>query len=703
MRLLRYNNFTKETSLNENIDQAKKILRDTYKMNKAVLSVEPKFEVDPSGLFLFNSEGDPFNFNELPEDVRNAAKSKLREIKVTPDENSKVERGEIMKVVRDIVGDKLGYASLFTYLLLVERIPVDDLKDILSKLVEYRDLLAAKNPSDNKPLLRRPISNYIDTNIPNNGEQLVDDLENINLYKSTKKVYNELTPILKKDYDDSPPVIKKQVDDLALAFAKIGMKDGKVDKNTQERLWKLFFGEMKTLSEDTEIRGKQYKRGDKIYSGQMVRFKNIRDFIKSAQNYIKNIDNTETVKFYEAIEKCNEKYGSYGVQVCFDEANILILEVRSFQANQMMNSHTRHCIKDNLSSWDSYVGGENKFTKQYYIYNFNLPSYDTKSVIGITIETQKRIGACHLKDDAGYSNQFKSLLNQWEKEYGVQDLWQYFEPMDPKEVEAKRKRVVANREVVKKEISLERVRELIEQDGADVNAGKGAALDNAVSEGNLEKVKFLLEYGASPNLKSASESTINKIADFSNDADPEKSAISYEMLKLMIKHGAELTSMAFKAVLGNFEAVKFCLDNGMDPNLAEGMPSRLAVRRNLTDMLNLLLDSGADVVGHSSVGWAYEDGFDDILNILFKRLGKITQYEKSLKWIATSWKIDNKKKLEILQKMQNDIDEGRAEASDSGYRILDDSGRRVRATYDETVKKYGNLMNYFIDSYNLKK
>ena len=293
MRLLRYTNFTKDSQINENIDQAKKIIRDTYKMNKAVLSVEPKFEVDPSGLFIFNSEGDPFNFNELPEDVRNAAKAKLREIKVTPDENSKVERGEIMKVVRDIVGDKLGYASLFTYLLLVERIPVDDLKDILSKLVEYKDLLNAKNPSDNKPLLRRPISNYIDPNINNNAEQLVDDLENINLYRANRKIYNELTPVLKRDYDQQPPVIKKQVDDLALAFTKLGLEEGKIDKNKQERLWKLFFGEMKTLAEDTEVRGRQYKRGDKIYSGQMVRFKNIREFIKSAQNYIKNIDNNK--------------------------------------------------------------------------------------------------------------------------------------------------------------------------------------------------------------------------------------------------------------------------------------------------------------------------------------------------------------------------------------------------------------------------
>jgi ABC-type multidrug transport system fused ATPase/permease subunit len=232
------------------------------------------------------------------------------------------------------------------------------------------------------------------------------------------------------------------------------MRDGKVDKNTQERLWKLFFGEIKVLPEDTEIRGRMYKKGDKIYSGQMVRFKNIREFIKSAQNYIKNIDNTETVKFYEAIEKCNDKYGNYGAQVCFDEGNILILEIKSFQANQALNSHTRHCIKDSLSQWDYYVGGEGKTSKQYYIYNFNLPSYDTKSVIGITIDPGQRIAACHLKDDAGFSGQFKELLKNWEKEYGVENLWSYFKPLTDKEIEEKRRRIVANREIVKKGLTI---------------------------------------------------------------------------------------------------------------------------------------------------------------------------------------------------------------------------------------------------------
>lgn len=710
MKLLKYSNFSNEFRIDENLDQAKKLLRDTYKMNKAVLAVDPKLEVDPSGLFIFNSEGDSFNFNELPEETKNAAKQKFREIKVTPQENSNVERSNIIKAVRDIIGDKLGYAYLFAYLLLVERTPSDNLKDILAKLAEYRDLLTVKNPVDDKPLLRRPISNYIDTNVPNNGEQLVDDLENINLYRANRKIYNELTPVLKRDYEQQPPVIKKQVDDLALAFTKLGMQDGKINKDTQERLWKLFFGEMKTLAEDTEIRGKQYKRGDKIYSGQMVRFKNIREFIKSAQNYIKNIDNTETVKFYEAIEKCNEKYGSYGVQVCFDENNILILEVKSFQSNQMLNSHTRHCIKDSLHHWDSYVGGEGVYNKQYYIYNFNLPSYDTKSVIGITIEPRQKIRACHLKDDSGYSSQFQSLLKQWEKEYVVSDLWSYFQPLSDKEVEEKRRRVVANREVVRKGLTIEQVKKFLIEDGADVNAGKGQALDNAVAEGDIEKVKFLLDFGASPNLRTKQESTVNKIADLvkGDEADPELAKKAFEILKYLLRAGAELTPTVFKGLIGDYEAVKFCLDNGLDPNFESNLAIRQSIKRGLTEVVKLLFERGGQVTGRGlEIAFAYESpidqqGREDLVNLLLKKGYYKNRFERSMVWIGHTPKLKPEQRVEVLKKMQKLVDDGIVTPSQMGYRISgyskskDEMVNKREGTYEEMLDVYGSLYNWII-------
>lgn len=697
MKLLKYSNFSKDLKVNENLDQAKKLLRDTYKMNKAVLLADPKLEVDPSGLFIFNKEGDPFNFNELPDATKDAARQKFREIKVTPDETSKVERGEIMTEIRKFIGDKLGYAYLFTYLLLVERVPVDDLKNILAKLIEYKDLLNVKNPVDDKPLLRRPISNYIDPNIPNNSEQLIDDLENINLYKITRKVIAELTPVLKKDYEEQPPVIKKQIEDLSMAFAKLGMRDGKVDKNTQERLWKLFFGEIKVLPEDTEIRGRMYKKGDKIYSGQMVRFKNIREFIKSAQNYIKNIDNTETVKFYESIEKCNDKYGNYGAQVCFDEANILILEIKSFQANQALNSHTRHCIKDNLSQWDYYVGGEGKTTKQYYIYNFNLPSYDTKSVIGITIDAGQRISACHLKDDANFSGQFKDLLKKWEKEYDVENLWSYFKPLSDKEIEEKRRRIIANREIVKKGLTIDQIKKYLVEDGADVNSGKGQALDNAVAEGNVEKVKYLIDFGASPNLRPKQEASINKIRDIAKEPDPESSKKAFEILKILLNAGGELTTSVFKGIVGDESAVNFCLENGLDPNFEDHMAIRITCKQGLLGVFRLLHKAGAKLDGSTCYAWSLDSKNKQLVDyIVDNKL--VPNVYANMKWISTSPRHDAKGIIQHLKQTQKYIDEGKLTPEKDGYVIKVNGEQRRGQSYSEVVKNYGNLYNLMIST-----
>jgi hypothetical protein len=697
MKLLGYSQFTKDFRINENLDGAKKVLRDTYQTFKSVKSVTNDYDIDPSGLFLFNKEGDNLRFEDLPEDIQNAAKSKFRENALTPEEKQKAERSNILKAVRDILGDKnLGWAYMFTYLMLIEKTPIDELESIFAKLQEYRDLLNAKNPSDNKPLLRRPIANYIDPSVPNNAENIVDDLENISLYKAVKKVYNEFTPKLKTDYASQPPVIKKQVDDIALAFSQLGIEGGKINLETQEKLWKLFFGELKVLNVDMMIRGKSYKAGDKIYTGQMFRYETVRDFIRSAQNYLKNIGNNETVKFYEQIEKCNEKYGDYGVKVMFDESNILILEIMSFQSNQMMNGHTRHCIKDSLNQWNYYVGGEDKNTRQYYIYNFNLPSYDTKSVIGITIGPDQRVTACHLKDDGSFGSNIKRQLKDWESEYGItEDLFSKLEPMSRELIEMKRRRVLANREIVKKGKTLSELKKLLTEDGADVNSGEGAALHYSVQEGDIEKVKYLLEFGASPNLRKKNEATVNRIEEI------EDSTLAFDILKLLISYGAELSRTVFKTLIGDINAVKFCLDNGLDPNFQNGIGIRLALKKGLYNVVTSLYEAGAKIDESGSglnLAWAYESGSKECVDWVLKNNLTPDILVQSMGWLGHSTFLPAKRRLEILKELQEMIDRGEIKPKSTGYRLFNKDGRLVKrdGTYKDMVDLYGSLYDYVV-------
>jgi hypothetical protein len=251
----------------------------------------------------------------------------------------------------------------------------------------------------------------------------------------------------------------------------------------------------------------------------------------------------------------------------YDDGGLLIMEVKSFAACKDLFSNTSWCIAQYLGQWNSYVGGDDVYTKQYSIINFNLPPSNNESIIGITIAPKQQVRACHLKNDAGASGTFQGIFNKFEKELGLEKgfIWSGLEPMTDAEISEKKRRIVANREVIKKGLSLEDLKKYIVEDGADVNAGNGAALDNAVADDNIEKVEFLLDYGASANLRSRQEATVNKVK-------------SFDILKLLISKGADITPQVFKSLVEDEDAVKFCLDNGLDPNFEDNMPLRIAVK-----------------------------------------------------------------------------------------------------------------------------
>jgi hypothetical protein len=180
--LVRYSEFSKDLKLNENIAGAKKVLKDTYILNKALIDLDLGYKTDASGMFIMDKVDAPVDFKDLPEDTKAEAKKKVREIKVSEEEQRKIDRHPKFQEIREFLGDKLGWAQLFTYLHFKEKVEVNELKSIFKDLLEYHDLLGK---------LRRPISNYIDVNISNNTEQLIDDLEDIKRYRKLKKFIDE--------------------------------------------------------------------------------------------------------------------------------------------------------------------------------------------------------------------------------------------------------------------------------------------------------------------------------------------------------------------------------------------------------------------------------------------------------------------------------------------------------------------------------
>jgi ankyrin repeat protein len=661
--LFRYSEFNSNLKINENVAGAKKILKDTFVLNKAVkeLSTDRGTKTDPSGMFLLDKDGVSINFNDLPEEIKGEARKKVREIKLSEDELRQVERHPKFQEIRDLLGDKLGWAQMFTYLYFKERTDISELKGIFDDLITYGDLL-------NK--LRRPISNYIDANITNNTEQLIDDIEDIKRYRKLKKFIDEFNSDLKRDYANSPKFFKDKLMDIAGAFDELGKDNdtNRIDFEKQRTIQKRFF--------------------DKI-----GRYKTIRELTAGAELFLKSESNADVVKFYEAIDKCNKKYGDYGVKVMYDDGGLLIMEVKSFAACKDLFSNTSWCIAQYLGQWNSYVGGDDVYTKQYSIINFNLAPSNNESIIGITIAPKQAVKACHLKNDAGASGTFQGIFNKFEKELGLEKgfIWSGLEPMTDAEISEKKRRIVANREVIKKGLSLEDLKKYIVEDGADVNAGNGAALDNAVADDNIEKVEFLLDYGASANLRSRQEATVNKVK-------------SFDILKLLISKGADITPQVFKSLVEDEDAVKFCLDNGLDPNFEDNMPLRIAVKNGKLNLVRLLeeYDVNSDNRRQMNTKHAAEYQHWDILEYFISKGGSYTQgFEQVLKWCGHTRKIQpDAKKLEVLDKLQEYIDSGKVTCSEQNYKI----GNKRDSSLKEVLEKFGNIRNWVVDSHDdLKK
>jgi len=665
--LLGYKNFIAGFRINENIAGAKKIIKDTFIVNK-IISKLSDLKVDKTGMFLLDKNGEFVKPSEVPNELEKKAMSEIKNVKLTPEEINSIERNQMLQDVRELLKGMEGHAQLFTYLYIREMVPLDELKTILSGLVEYSDLLSK---------LRRPISNYIDPKIPNNAENLVDDIEELKRWRKLKKFIQEFTSDLKRDYKVTPKFFKDKLVDVAASFDELGKDEetGKIDHDKQRSIQKRFF--------------------DKIR-----RYKTINELVAAAEIFLKAEASADSSKFYIAIDNCNKKYGSYGADLLFDENGLLIVEVKSYQACKDLYSNTSWCIASSQYQWDSYVGGDSKFTRQYCVTNFNLPISDNESIIGITIEQDGSPVACHLKNDSNAISTFKRTFEKFERDLGLKKgfIFEGMLPMSEKDIEVKKKRLVANREIVKSDINLETLKKYVIEDGADVNARSGKALDQAVVDADpdspkykdaLNRVKFLLDYGASPNLKTESDSVVDKVKTF-------------EIFKMLIEKGASLTKKAFSTLHSDYEAVKFCLENGLDPNFKENMPMRLAIRSGRLDIVKLLEEYNVSEENRrsSNTKTAAENMKFDILDYLINRGGNNAKnFDVVMFWVTHSNKLTIDQKKTVLNKLQKDyVDTGKVTFGDIDYKV----GNELLNS-SQIVKKFKSMENYYLYLLDKKK
>jgi hypothetical protein len=651
MKLFKYNQFLDIQPINENLDKAKKFMKDQFLIKKAATQVKAiSSDLDYD---LRNGVKKAITMKDFTPEKQDEIKMVLRDLKMTDEEIKNVEKDEAFVKLRELIKPNIGYLYNFVYMYYVENIPYDGPLGETSIESLYKDLITYKDLLDRLP--KKFDLNFIDTSIPNssnnhtNAEILSDGIDKLKSYKRLKKIIDTLTSKLKKSINTATVIQLEQLEEIADGFEM-------VPADKKEMVWKTFFGEMLEDRYENKPDGSSNPNyGKMVYRSRLFRFQQMEnplvEFIKAAKSHLEASSSEGYSTRLEKINKCNDTFGIMGCKVVYNEGGIVIVEVNSYAANKFLNSHCSHCIVNSESFWKSYLG---EYNIQYYIYNFNISSTDAKSTIGVTIKPGQVYtgGACQTVNNNDIGREFKTILKNWEKEYNLsEDVWSLLQPLSEEEINRRKLAVEAERQIIKKTINdpvsgrerpitAEDIRRFVKENGADVNRDNGKAIINAVEDDDFERVKTILELGGSPNLQKGAESAISK-------------SKNVEMIKLLVTHHAILTGDVFNNIVCDDDALEFCLKAGADPNFNSNLPIRKVCKgdwKSTSDIgesyyggYEMLLRYGVKTEEGGKnfiVKWAAEYGRMDIINDQMSK-GCKTGFVEAFAWMGHTRKLPN--------------------------------------------------------------
>lgn len=645
MKLFRYNQFTGLTPLNENLDKAKKFLKDQFMIKK--LATEYKFIDTELDYKLRNGQQRGLSKRDFTPEQFTEIQRGFRGLTLTDETIRAIERGEDFVKLRTLLQPNIGYLYNFVYMYFIEGIPYEEVERLYGLLVEYKDLL--------DKLSKKFDMNFIDESIPNpgnnhtNSELLDDELLKLEEYRKVKKIIDTLPPKLKKAANLATPLQLEQLVGIAAGFEKIP-----ADK--KEMVWKTFFGEMLEDNYETTRDGKSNPNfGKLVWRSRLFRFQQmdnpLTEFIRAANQHLEASGTEGYSDRVEKINKVNDLLGVKGCKVLYNEAGIMIVEINSYPANKMLNGHCSHCIVNSESYWNSYLG---EYNIQYYIYNFNLPTTNNRWTIGVTIKPDKtyQSGACQTVNNNDIGREFKSLLINLQQEYNLEaKLFDILQPLSEAEITIRKRAKDAEKFIIKKlitdtqtgrerPITAEDIKMYVKEFGADVNRDSGRALVNAVEDDDYERAKMILSLGGTPNLLKGGDSAISK-------------AKNIEMIKLLVSNHAVLTGEVFNNIVCDEGALDFCLKAGADPNFASNLPIRKVCKgdwKSLTEAgesyfggYKILLKYGVKIQEGGKnfvIKWASEYGRMDIIQDQIAS-GCKTGFVEAFAWMGHTRKLPN--------------------------------------------------------------
>lgn len=547
-----YNNF----KINENVQAAKAYLR-----KKAIEQIKQE---------------DPDASISITDFEKNQSSDLVKKAKELSDDNK-----DYLKI-KELVKDNPGMTYAFVKFFFDEQISFEDLQQLYYRLIQNKQFLnqlpmGFDNYGNITPDEKDKRTGY---------ERLVDDLTQIDINRAVARWVAQLpgefvvknpnakdkgatVPSFRQAYKTANETQKQKIQELALAFDELGW-----DKQSKKALQNQFFV-------------------------RCYRDRNLNQVINAAYSYIDSVANKSVADLLVKIDESVTRFGiRNGAEVVYNNDNVVIFEVKSFQANVLINSATKHCIKDTYANWIYYLGDSNR---QYYVWDFNKSAASNQFIFGVTVQPDFEIRAAHWKDDQSISN----VKNYIEKTFKIK-FEDYFVPFTSEEIVIRKRRANASKTLAEKNLSIEIAQEAI-SDGGDVNTEKGKPLTNAVEADNIDLIKYLISQGATTTVAT---DAITKVR-------------SFDALTILVQSGAIINDASLNNLINDTKAIDLLLQNGLDPNQNNGQPILKALEKGAKETVKIMIKYGGEFLPWRrgrAIGLAAQSGDMELLEIVFNHI-----------------------------------------------------------------------------------